>query len=48
MTRNILIVGITGSGKSALANVLTNTNQFEERNSGISVTKNFQKSDPFE
>jgi len=48
MTRNILIVGITGSGKSALANVLTNTNQFEEGNSVISVTKNYQKSDPFE
>ncbi|CAI2187250.1 8621_t:CDS:2 [Funneliformis geosporum] len=28
--RNILIIGITGNGKSALANVLTETNQFAE------------------
>jgi len=48
MTRNILIIGITGSGKSALANVLTNADQFEEGSSIISVTKNYQKSDPFE
>ncbi|CAG8626067.1 7916_t:CDS:2, partial [Ambispora leptoticha] len=37
--RNILIIGITGNGKSALANVLTNTNQFKEENSSTSVTK---------
>src|SRR4051812_24153833 len=48
MTRNILIIGITGSGKSALANVLTNTNQFEEGSSVISITKNYQKSEPYE
>src|SRR2546430_5778685 len=47
--RNVLIIGITGSGKSALANALTNTNQFEEESFGTSVTKSFQKSDnPFE
>src|SRR5437016_1705321 len=48
MPRNILIVGVTGSGKSAFANVLTDTDQFEEKASSISITKNFQKSDPFE
>jgi len=46
--RNILIVGITGNGKSTLANILTNTNQFIEKNASVSVTKNFQKSDIFE
>jgi len=46
--RNILIIGITGNGKSALANVLTDTNEFAENASSTSVTKNFQKSKPFE
>jgi len=46
--RNILIVGITGNGKSALSNVLTDTDQFAEKASSTSVTKNFQKSDTFE
>lgn len=46
--RNILIVGWTGNGKSTLSNVLTNSNQFLEKNCGASVTKNFQKSDIFE
>src|SRR4051812_16040253 len=48
--RNALIVGLTGSGKSSLANVLTDTgtNQFEEGNFSISVTKNFQKGDVFQ
>jgi len=50
-TRNILIIGITGNGKSALANTLTNTsaiNKFGEKNSTASVTKNFQESEEFE
>lgn len=46
--RNILIVGWTGNGKSTLANVLTGTNQFVEKDSGVSVTSNFRKSDIFE
>ncbi|WP_147411020.1 GTPase [endosymbiont GvMRE of Glomus versiforme] len=50
-TRNILIIGITGNGKSALANTLSDTsvaNHFKEGSSSTSVTKNFQKSDIFE
>ena len=49
--RNILIIGITGNGKSALANTLSRTsttNQFGESNSSTSETKNFQKGDIFE
>lgn len=46
--RNILIVGITGNGKSALSNVLTDTEEFAEKASSTSVTKNFQKSEVFE
>ncbi|CAJ0851558.1 789_t:CDS:2 [Entrophospora sp. SA101] len=46
--RNILIVGMTGGGKSTLANVLSNTNTFVENSSSTSVTKNFQTSDIFE
>jgi Leucine-rich repeat (LRR) protein len=46
--RNILIVGITGNGKSTLANVLSCTGQFTENASSTSVTKNFQKSDIFQ
>ncbi|CAI2180980.1 6689_t:CDS:2 [Funneliformis geosporum] len=42
--RNILIIGITGSGKSALANVLSSTNQFGESNYSTSATKSFQSS----
>ncbi|RHZ36506.1 GTPase [endosymbiont GvMRE of Glomus versiforme] len=47
-TRNILVIGITGNGKSALANVLTDTEQFAENASSTSVTKNFQSSNVFE
>jgi len=49
--RNILIIGITGNGKSALANALlgtTDTNKFGESGSGISATKSFQASSIFE
>ncbi|GBC02291.1 hypothetical protein RclHR1_04540015 [Rhizophagus clarus] len=41
--KNILIVGRTGSGKSALANVLTNTNEFKESAYALSETRNFKK-----
>jgi hypothetical protein len=40
---NILLVGITGSGKSALANVLTNSDDFKESAYAVSETKNFRK-----
>src|SRR5436305_1712647 len=35
--RNLLIVGRTCSGKSTLANVLSNTNDFAESESSISI-----------
>lgn len=40
--KNILIIGRTGSGKSALANVITNTNNFKESEFGVSETQNIQ------
>jgi GTP-binding protein EngB required for normal cell division len=46
--RNILVIGITGNGKSTLANVLTDTDQFIESSSSTSVTKSFQSSNVFE
>lgn len=49
--RNILIVGITGNGKSALANTLSNTsdvNKFGEGSSSTSKTKSFEVSDIIE
>jgi GTP-binding protein EngB required for normal cell division len=42
MVNNILIVGITGNGKSALANLLTKTDEFEVSSLSTSVTKNFK------
>jgi AIG1 family len=47
MVNNILIIGITGNGKSALANLLANTDKFGESSSSTSATKDFQKSDVF-
>jgi hypothetical protein len=49
--RNILIVGITGNGKSALANTLSDasdSNHFQEKSSSTSATKSFQESNIFE
>ncbi|CAB4444940.1 unnamed protein product [Rhizophagus irregularis] len=43
--KNILIVGRTGSGISALCNVLTDTEEFKESGCSISMTDNFQKKD---
>ncbi|GBC02279.1 hypothetical protein RclHR1_04540003 [Rhizophagus clarus] len=40
IAKNIIIVGRTGGGKSALSNVLTGSENFKE---GRGVTKNFQK-----
>jgi len=41
-TKNILLIGRTGGGKSTLANVLTNTNKFGESSSTVSATKEVQ------
>ncbi|CAG8754126.1 11463_t:CDS:2 [Gigaspora margarita] len=41
-TKNILLIGGTGGGKSTLANVITNTNDFKEGKLGISETKEIQ------
>jgi GTPase Era involved in 16S rRNA processing len=41
-TRNILIIGRTGNGKSALTNVITGTNNFKESDYGVSETKKMQ------
>ncbi|RIA96280.1 kinase-like domain-containing protein [Glomus cerebriforme] len=41
--RNLLIVCLTSCGKSALCNVLTETNDFRENESPVSETSNFQK-----
>lgn len=46
--RNILIIGMTGSGKSSLSNTLTNTNIFESGNQSISLTKYFKSSKEFD
>jgi AIG1 family len=42
MVNNILIIGITGNGKSALANLLADTDKFEVSSLSTSVTKDFQ------
>jgi len=50
MVNNILIIGITGNGKSALANTLSNksdTNEFGEGNAAISQTTDSRKSEKF-
>ncbi|CAG8715288.1 uncharacterized protein OCT59_017212 [Rhizophagus irregularis] len=44
-TRNILIIGRTGNGKSTLENVLTNSEKFNEGSGTISTTKELQKED---
>src|SRR5436853_7088472 len=41
--RNILIVGRIGGGKSTLANVLSDSNEFEENNYSVGRTRHFQK-----
>ncbi|CAB4431192.1 unnamed protein product [Rhizophagus irregularis] len=43
ITKNIIIVGRTGGGKSTLFNVLTDTDKFIESGNLFSVIKNFQK-----
>jgi predicted GTPase len=39
---NILIIGITGNGKSALANLLAKTDEFKVSSLSTSITKEFQ------
>ncbi|CAG8610817.1 9581_t:CDS:1, partial [Ambispora leptoticha] len=40
--RNIILIGRTGNGKSTLANVLTNSNEFMESAGSISETRRIQ------
>nr|CAG8457742.1 14573_t:CDS:2 [Entrophospora candida] len=42
---NVLIIGRTGSGKSALANVISKSDEFGESGSSVSQTKDFQIKD---
>ncbi|CAB4444972.1 unnamed protein product [Rhizophagus irregularis] len=41
--KNILVTGLTGGGKSTLANVLTDTDEFKESAYSVSETKDFRK-----
>ncbi|CAG8476964.1 880_t:CDS:10 [Racocetra fulgida] len=41
-TKTILLIGRTGRGKSTLANVITNTDDFKEGKLGVSETKEIQ------
>lgn len=41
-TKMILLIGRSGRGKSTLANVVTNTNNFKESSSSVSETKKVQ------
>jgi len=41
-TRNILLIGRTGNGKSSLANVVTGTDEFREGRFSISKTKKYK------
>ncbi|CAB4381715.1 unnamed protein product [Rhizophagus irregularis] len=43
ITKNLIIIGRTGSGKSTLSNVLTRSEDFEESDCSNSVTLDFQK-----
>jgi predicted GTPase len=45
--RNILVIGLTGSGKSAVANTLSENEEFKSGDNSISITKSFQQSQPF-
>ncbi|CAJ0893871.1 6206_t:CDS:1 [Entrophospora sp. SA101] len=45
MKNNVLIIGRTGSGKSALANVISNSDEFGESGGSVSQTKDFQIKD---
>jgi energy-coupling factor transporter ATP-binding protein EcfA2 len=47
MEKTILLIGSTGKGKSTLANVLTNTNNFKESQKSVSGTREIQ-SEEFE
>ena len=44
-TKNLLVVGRTGVGKSALSNVLSESDVFDESGYSVSMTKTFQKKD---
>src|SRR5688572_16150215 len=41
-TKTILLIGRSGRGKSTLANVVTNTNDFKESSGSVSETKEVQ------
>ncbi|CAG8514140.1 8515_t:CDS:1 [Ambispora leptoticha] len=42
ITKTILLIGQTGSGKSTIANVISNTNHFKESQYGVSETQDIQ------
>ena len=43
VTKKIIVLGITGSGKSSICNLITRTNAFATSNAACSVTQSAQQ-----